>query len=91
MAQEKIISVTDDEGLFSSEEEQEEEQSQTDILQEISKGLKNKVKKMEDRIKKFEKNMEKTVSDIRKEVAADVIKQLGKGRVIFLPEDQEGE
>ena len=77
--------------MFSSEDEQEEEQPEIDILQEISQGLKNKVKTMEDRIDTFEKKMEKMVANMRKEVAADIIKQLGKGRLIFVTEDQEGE
>ena len=46
---------------------------------------------MEERIDTFEKKMEKMAANMRKEVATDVKKQLGKGRLIFVTEDQEGE
>ena len=40
---------------------------------------------------KLEKEFEEKAANMRKEVTTDVIKQLGKGRLIFITEDQDGE
>ena len=98
MADEKLISVDDDEDLFSSEDKEEQ---QVDILHGIAQGLKSKVHSMEKRIETFEKKIEENLSKIqkdfaekmatlRKEDATNVIKQLGKGQLIFVAEDQDG-
>ena len=54
MADEKLISVDDDEDLFSSEDKEEQ---QVDILHGIAQGLKSKVLSMEKRIETFEKKL----------------------------------
>ena len=95
MAQEQLQYV-DVEGDFMGSEE--EEGQDLDIMREISEGLKFNIWKPGLRIlKKMEEDLSKTKKDfddratIRKDIATDVIKHIGKGRLIFVAEDQDGE